>query len=90
MPDTKDEPESAGGTKHEASTSRGSFSLGAESPTREAGPRASQTSPVTAGPGEAPKKRRKVNHGQQNPTMPMAPIVLTVAIVQHVFIVGAR
>jgi hypothetical protein len=67
MPETQEEPESAGNAKHEASTSRSSISFGADSPTRESGSRGSQSSPVTAGTGEAPKKRRKVNHGQKNP-----------------------
>jgi hypothetical protein len=68
MPDPKEEPDSAGNAKHEASGSRNSMSLGADSPTHESGSRGSQSSPVTAGTGEAPKKRRKVNHGQNSPT----------------------
>jgi hypothetical protein len=89
MPEPKEEPDSAGNAKHEASASGNSISLGADSPTRESGSRGSQSSPVPAGTGEAPKKRRKVNHGQKSPTC-QSRIVLTLLLVQHVFIVGAR
>ena len=70
MPEIQEEPEQAGYPRLEASNSRSSVSFGADSPTRESGSRGSQSSPVTAGTGEAPKKRRKVNHGQTNPTCP--------------------
>ena len=70
MPETQEEPEQAGSARLEASNSRSSVSYGADSPTRESGSRGSQSSPVTAGTGEAPKKRRKVNHGQRHPACP--------------------
>jgi hypothetical protein len=89
MPETREEPEQAGSAKHEASTSRSSHSFGAESPTRESGSGGGQSSPVTTVTREAPKKRRKVNHGQENPAC-LRPIMLTILLVQHVFIVGAR
>ena len=86
MPETREEPEQAGSAKHETSTSRSSHSFGADSPTRESGSGGGQSSPVATG---TPKKRRKVNHGQKNPGCPRR-IMLTVLLVQHVFIVGAR
>jgi hypothetical protein len=89
MPETREEPEQAGSAKHEPSTSRSSHSFGAESPTRESGSGGGQSSPVTTATRETPKKRRKVNHGQENPAC-LRPIMLTVLLVQHVFIVGAR
>jgi len=90
MPETREEPEQAGSAKHEASTSRSSHSFGAESPTRESGSGGGQSSPVTTATRETPKKRRKVNHGQENPACPKTHYADCVTSLQHVFIVGAR
>ena len=90
MPETREEPEQAGSAKHEASTSRSSHSFGADSPTRESGSGGGQSSPVATGARETPKKRRKVNHGQKKSRDAPRPIMLTVPLVQHAFIVGAR
>ena len=86
-----EEPGDGGSARRGTVKSRDSMVSEAESPPREPGSRAGHTSPsaATAGTEEAPRKRRKVNHGGiHNCSREISG--LTPKFVQHVFIVGVR
>jgi hypothetical protein len=74
MPDREDEATAEGTIKHEHTKKRGSAHIETVTQDVEARSNATHTSPVggTSATEASPKKRRKVNHGQNaNPGAPI-------------------
>jgi hypothetical protein len=74
MPDREGAATAEGTIKHEHTKKRGSAHIETVSQDVEAGSKATHTSPVgdTSATEASPKKRRKVNHGQNaNPRPPI-------------------